>query len=91
MFIGDFNMLACQNLYNEIKQQGFNDSFEDAHFMKGTFGGFVNSPKLLRIDYMFYKGNLMPTYSERFKLENSDHCGLLTDFKFGSTSVNSDL
>jgi hypothetical protein len=79
--IGDFNTTPIQKAYGRIIAKGYKDSFKDNQIMNGTYGFTPVSPKLIRIDYMFYKGRIDKTYAKRFKLKNSDHCGLLADYK----------
>jgi len=80
ILIGDFNMTSCQTMYDKIIENGFTDSFANKYFLNCTYGIFPGFPKIFRIDYTFFRGNIKNTYSKRFKLNSSDHCGLITDF-----------
>ena len=80
LVIGDLNTTPFQTAYSTIIQRGFQDVFSDEGLFNGTYGVLPSFPKLLRIDYMFYKGGIEVNYCERFYLSSSDHCGLVADY-----------
>lgn len=80
ILIGDFNLLAIQDSYQDIIDKGYVDVFEKQNFLKGTFSGILSLPKFLRIDYIFSQGKSESVYSERFFCKESDHSGLIADF-----------
>lgn len=80
LLVGDFNVLPFQEYYNKIIAYGFIDSFENSLFSDNTYGIKSYLPKIMRIDYIFYRGNISVKYAERFKLDNSDHYGLVADY-----------
>jgi endonuclease/exonuclease/phosphatase (EEP) superfamily protein YafD len=47
----------------------------------GTFGPWTWFPKIMKLDYVFYKGTIEPIALERFALKSSDHCGYIADFR----------
>jgi|GEM_PF-3280687 len=87
LIIGDLNTTPCQAGYQNIIQADFIDIFDNNRFFNGTYGGIPFFPKLLRIDYMFYKGKISLNYAERFYLSSSDHCGLIADVKLYPTTI----
>ena len=80
LIVGDFNILPFQDSYKKIIDSGFNDLFENSLFTANSYGIKSYLPKMIRVDYMFYRGSLSVKYAERFKLDNSDHYGLIADY-----------
>ena len=79
--IGDLNLFPISKSYRLIRQQGFVDAFRSHFPFAGTFGGHPLLPKLLRIDYIFQRGEGEGGDSWRFGLSSSDHCGLIVDLE----------
>jgi len=81
ILVGDFNALPLSNSYKRIKAVNFTDVFKNNNWFAGTWGVNTWLPKFLGIDYCFIKGNIKVENAERFKVQTSDHAGLVVDLK----------
>lgn len=82
LIVGDFNTLPFQSSISKIKEAGFQDAHHTVNTMPvGTFGPTTWFPKILKFDYIFYRGDIIPVQVERFVLSSSDHAGWIVDFR----------
>lgn len=82
ILIGDFNTLPFQTAIKDVLKIGYVDVSSTLNKLpKGTYGFMSRLPKLLKLDYVFCKGQITPKYITRFSLNSSDHSGFVVDFE----------
>lgn len=86
LVIGDLNTLPFQSSIQNLKELEYRDAYNQTNTLPiGTFAPWSWFPRVLKLDYVFYKGSIEPIFVERFALKSSDHCGYVADFKIERT------
>jgi endonuclease/exonuclease/phosphatase (EEP) superfamily protein YafD len=86
LIVGDLNTLPFQSNITNLKELDYVDAYKQTNSLPiGTFAPWSWFPRVLKLDYVFYKGNIEPIIVERFSLKSSDHCGYIADFKVERT------
>lgn len=77
---GDFNDVAASYAYRMMLKEGYKDAFAETHFLPTyTYNAHLF---LLRLDQIFYKGDIKALSVKRGSINSSDHYPLLATFEF---------
>ena len=77
---GDFNDVPGSWAYRNFTKRGFEDAYAQTGF--GHIITFNEHLMWFHIDQILYKGDLVPLYVKKGKLDASDHYPLLASFEF---------
>lgn len=76
---GDFNCIPTDEGIEIFRNKHLKDGYSTYSVTSPTWKPFPFSPYLVKIDYLFFSDTFIPTTNERFRIEHSDHIGLITD------------
>lgn len=77
---GDFNDVPGSWSYRNFTRRGFDDAYAETGF--GHMFTYNQHLMLFHIDQILYKGELMPLYVRKERLNASDHYPLVAEFEF---------
>lgn len=76
---GDFNSLPFSNGIKKLKNKHLQDTYSPYNFISPTWKPFRLSPYMVKIDYIFFSNKFKSGTTYRFRIDKSDHLGLVTD------------
>lgn len=77
---GDFNDVPGSWSYRNFTKRGFSDAYAETGF--GHIITYNQHLMLFHIDQILFKGNLLPLYVKKERINASDHYPLVAEFEF---------
>ena len=78
--VGDLNSSPAWPLYRQLRRIA-TDGAKQAGTARPTWGPWVWSPRVLRIDHAFLRGPIRASHTQLVRIAGTDHSGLLVDIE----------